>query len=151
MVLLDNVSAITNEVIFIIITSLVQPNPWFYPTGLTVNDIYSFILNTFKSHWREIPPCKAKRQYLITLQISRYCLSALQRRIFMWIQVYQHKCLRTYISGWQELSRFDKVLIDKKSMLDMRADKMSVAYSPRGFDDTALLIKKAVCAYFTSK
>ena len=39
--------------------------------------IHSFI------HWGEcttVLPCKAKRQYLLTLQVRRYCLLPLQRR-----------------------------------------------------------------------
>ena len=31
-----------------------------------------------------IMPCKSKRQYLLTLQVSRFCLLALQIGIYLW-------------------------------------------------------------------
>ena len=31
-----------------------------------------------QTHRITAPPCKAERQYLLTLQVSRYCLSALR-------------------------------------------------------------------------
>ena len=36
--------------------------------------------------WNSILPCKAKRQYLLTLQVSRYCLLALQSSIHRMIE-----------------------------------------------------------------
>ena len=36
-----------------------------------------------QSGWWRILPCKAKRQYLLTLQVSRYCLVALQNSIHL--------------------------------------------------------------------
>ena len=45
------------------------------------------------SNLRTILPCKAKRRYLLTLQVSRYCLSALQNSIITFhIIVTRHSC-----------------------------------------------------------
>ena len=66
-----------------------------------------------------IHPCKAKRQYLLTLQVRRYCLLALQSSRHLMVKAFQPRCCQ--LALWQVMvTQTDSLFIETLIQIDIK-------------------------------